>query len=368
MKINQPWSQVSEKLLRIPRHAYHQEQAERVEELLLRERLRDVESTGSEDNTDGNPEATIRGQSSGTKSVTNRHFPVTPAISGNHCTIRQKDGEYIPHARKKLHQTTITEGGTDDEAGLLDVACTHVDTTQDESGQRESAETKGSRVGELAFGHGTVQTRLEFTTEGRETVFGGVDVGQRTIAKASGRAGDLLFLMGHLRVSTRTVGRVGGRSVGGLLLQRVIVDRRLSSRHGDGRDWFLSQGSVYNEREIRTSAGVCSSASETSGEGKNGRDGRMEEARKKKSGRQGKLQPCWEGTQTQAGANANKARGDRETRPSQRNDGQIKERRWQVGNNPGKGSQRKHTLAGAYLMGTGQRSRLTGTVTFEWGE
>lgn len=60
---------------------HHEEQAERVSEhgqiaVLAHQGFLDLEATRGEDNADRDPETTVRGQSSGTKSVANSHFPV----------------------------------------------------------------------------------------------------------------------------------------------------------------------------------------------------------------------------------------------------------------------------------------------------
>lgn len=145
----------------------------------------DVEATGGQDNSEGDPETTIRGQSSGTKSVTDSHFP---------------------HAGKQLNETTITESQSDDNVGSGDVASTHVDTAQHERGEGESTQTQRSRVGKLALLNRLVQTGLELSSEGREVVLGRIDLGQRTIAKASGGLGHFVFLVGHLRGELRSIG------------------------------------------------------------------------------------------------------------------------------------------------------------------
>lgn len=106
-----------------------------------------------------------------------------------------------------MNETTICERETNDDVGLCDIASTHVDGTQDESGEGESAETQGSRVCKFATFDGLVQTGLELTTEGRQTRFGGIDLGQGTIAKAGSGRGDLMLLAGHggMRGSIRGV-------------------------------------------------------------------------------------------------------------------------------------------------------------------
>lgn len=63
----------------------HQEQThgviEEVGTTILLERRHDFEAARSQDNSEGNPETTIRGQSSGTKGVTDGHFPSAKRVS-----------------------------------------------------------------------------------------------------------------------------------------------------------------------------------------------------------------------------------------------------------------------------------------------
>lgn len=78
VKMNQPWD-----LLvgcswweGVKVGAYHQEQTHRGQELVLQGRL-DLEPTGGQDDSEGEPETTIRRQSSSTESVSDSHFPVS---------------------------------------------------------------------------------------------------------------------------------------------------------------------------------------------------------------------------------------------------------------------------------------------------
>jgi hypothetical protein len=64
---------------------YHQEETHGVIEFggVIRgcaKRLFDLESTGGQDDSESEPETTVRGQSSGTESVTNSHFPRTRIV------------------------------------------------------------------------------------------------------------------------------------------------------------------------------------------------------------------------------------------------------------------------------------------------
>lgn len=61
--------------------AYHQEKTHGVIEFgritaCLAESLANLEPTGGQDDSEGDPETTVGGESSGTKSVTDSHFPI----------------------------------------------------------------------------------------------------------------------------------------------------------------------------------------------------------------------------------------------------------------------------------------------------
>jgi hypothetical protein len=56
----------------------------------------------------------------------------------------------LPHASKQLNQTTITKSEGNNNVRVSDVTRLHVDSTQDESGEGESGQAQGSRVGEFA--------------------------------------------------------------------------------------------------------------------------------------------------------------------------------------------------------------------------
>lgn len=75
---------------------------------------------------------------------------------------------YVPHARKELDETTITESNCNDNVWLGNTSGLKIDEGEDEGGQRKSGETKRSWVGELALGSWLVKTWLELTTEGWE--------------------------------------------------------------------------------------------------------------------------------------------------------------------------------------------------------
>lgn len=63
---------------------YHQEQTEGIVEfggVCGQQFVFDLKSTGGQNNGEGEPEATVRGQSSCTKSVTDSHFPANATVS-----------------------------------------------------------------------------------------------------------------------------------------------------------------------------------------------------------------------------------------------------------------------------------------------
>ena len=134
---------------------------------------------------------------------------------------------YLPHAGKKLDKTAISECSSDNQVGLCETTGTQVDTREQEGGQRESAETKRSWVGELA-GWRLVKTRLEVTTEGGKTNrVASVDVSERVAAVVVG----LALLHGYLRLASGVVEVVAvsiDRRVQGLLVDIVVL---LRSRH-----------------------------------------------------------------------------------------------------------------------------------------
>ena len=116
----------------------------------------------------------------------------------------------LPHARKQLHQSAITERETHDQVWRRQVASAHIDQAEYEGCQRESREPQRSWVGKLAVLDWLVETRLELTTESWKTlsVAVGIGVGKRSVAKASGGFGGLMLLVRH----------VVGEAVGLLLL------------------------------------------------------------------------------------------------------------------------------------------------------
>lgn len=116
----------------------------------------------------------------------------------------------LPHASKQLHQSTVSESDADNEVWLCDTAGAHVDQAQDKGGESESTQAQWSRVGEFAILDALVQTRLELTTESRETTgVGSVDMSKRAIAEFGGGDSSLVFFMGHLAAQATIGGIVG---------------------------------------------------------------------------------------------------------------------------------------------------------------
>ena len=117
-------------------------------------------------------------------------------------------GVYVPHASKQLHQSTVAERETHDQVWRAQAACTHIDQAKDEGGESESTETEWCRVGEFAVLDTLVETWLELTTEGGQTltITGSVLVGERTIAESCGGLGGLVLFVGHLAVDTGAIG------------------------------------------------------------------------------------------------------------------------------------------------------------------
>ena len=128
----------------------------------------------------------------------------------------------LPHTSQQLDETTVTESESDDNVGRGDTASVHVDGAQNEGGEGESAQAERSRVGELAFLDGLVQTGLELTTEGTEASLTGIDVSQRPITEASSGASNFVLLSRHLRLNGAIVGS-RRRSVAEVLLQSSVV-------------------------------------------------------------------------------------------------------------------------------------------------
>lgn len=211
---------------------YHQEQTEGVVEVLTAratQARRNLEPTGGQDDSEREPETTIRRQSSSTKGVTNSHFPAKALA---HATREPDRKKYIPHTSQQLDKTTITESQSDNNVGLSDISGTHVDCAQHESGEGESAQAQRSRVTELAALNGLVQTGLELTTEGTELSLSGVDVSQGSITETGSGASDVM-LVGELRLNggAASLGGVLRRNLADVLLEGTVVG--LGGRHDE---------------------------------------------------------------------------------------------------------------------------------------
>ena len=111
-----------------------------------------------------------------------------------------KDEEDIPHASEQLHQASVSKGNTDDQIGSTQPPCPHIDQAQDEGGQGESRQAQGRRIGDTTVLDLLVETGLKLSSEGRQTLFAISDMSERTVAKASGSFGGLLFVVGHLAI------------------------------------------------------------------------------------------------------------------------------------------------------------------------
>ena len=101
-----------------------------------------------------------------------------------------------------MDQASVSKGQSDDYIGSTQAPCAHVDQAQDESGQGESAEAQGRRVGDATVLDLLVETGLELSSEGRQALSAGgrVDMSERTVAEVSGGFGGLMFLVGHFAV------------------------------------------------------------------------------------------------------------------------------------------------------------------------
>ena len=115
---------------------------------------------------------------------------------------------HLPHASQQLYQSTVAKSYTDHQIRCTQPPCPHIDQAQDEGGQGESAQPEGCWVGNVAVLDLFVETGLEFTSEGRQTLIaaGGVHMSKRPIAETGGGFGGLVFLVGHLTLHAGTVG------------------------------------------------------------------------------------------------------------------------------------------------------------------
>ena len=113
---------------------------------------------------------------------------------------------YSPHAGEQLHQASIAECNAHDEIRRSQTAGAHVDQTKHKGRQGESAQSKGRRVGKFSVRDLSVETRLEFSSEGRKPFIAStrVDVSQGPIAEAGGSFGSLMFFGAYLAIHSRT--------------------------------------------------------------------------------------------------------------------------------------------------------------------
>jgi hypothetical protein len=178
----------------------------------------DVEAGGQDDGV-GDPEAAVGGERGGTKGVADGHFPVNSTLE----LVLNFQSSFpklsnLPHAGQQLDKTSIAKSERKDDLGEGHAIDTDVNERQDESRQGESRQTKGRRVGELAVGGRSVQTRLEFTTEGRES---------RRVASVHVRE----WVSSIIVWSTHN-GRV--RTVGVVLSHKLLVLNRVGVHCGGG--------------------------------------------------------------------------------------------------------------------------------------
>lgn len=115
---------------------------------------------------------------------------------------------HLPHASQQLYQSTIAKGNTHHQIRGTQPSCPHIDQAQDEGGQGESAQTQWCWVGNVAVLDLFVETRLEFTSEGRQTfaAAGSILMSKRPIAETGSGFGGLVFLVGHFTLHAGTVG------------------------------------------------------------------------------------------------------------------------------------------------------------------
>lgn len=66
----------------------------------------DVEAARSEDNAIRDPESTVRRESSGSKGISNGHFPIVRSALKKRLEKRE-DGLNLPHAGEKLYQSAV---------------------------------------------------------------------------------------------------------------------------------------------------------------------------------------------------------------------------------------------------------------------
>ncbi len=115
---------------------------------------------------------------------------------------------HLPHASKQLYQSTIAKSNTNHQIRCTQPSCPHIDQAQDEGGQGESAQTEWCWVGNVAVLDLFVETGLEFTSEGRQTLIAaaGILMSEGPITETGSGFGGLVFLVGHFTLHAGTVG------------------------------------------------------------------------------------------------------------------------------------------------------------------
>jgi len=197
-----------------------------------------LETAGGEDDAESDPETTIRGESSGTKGVSDGHFPVE---KGDQHQIRGEKksrssttaSPNLPHARKQLNQATIPKGDSHHDIRLRNPPRPHIDQTQHKRREGKSTQSQRRRVRKLTVLDLTVSTRLELSAKGWQARGAiGLGVSEGAIAETGGCLGGLVLLVGHFALDT-VVAHVGTGAV--LFVEPIgtaIVDGILEVRAG----------------------------------------------------------------------------------------------------------------------------------------
>ena len=107
-----------------------------------------------------------------------------------------------------MDQASVSERDTHHEVGRTQPSRAHVDQTQHKSRQGKRGQTERRRIGDVSALDLLVETRLELSSKGRQTlsVAAGVDVSQRAIAEAGGSFGCLVLLRAHLAIYASAIG------------------------------------------------------------------------------------------------------------------------------------------------------------------
>ena len=270
------------------KNAYYQVQSERVIEVPspgFLERGLDLETAGGEDDGEGEPEAAVRREGCCAEGVAHGHFPadhitcqrlremmhlpftnllilssaflkipilfpserfqltllisfVHPIAPSQQTSKQDREEERgkekgrernPPHPRKQLHQPTIPIRDPNDQIRFRQPPRLHIDQTQHERRQRERAQSKWCRVGNLPILHLLVETRLGLAAERGQPggLLVGVDVGEGTVAEPRRGFGGRVFVMRHVfcdmvcvvgivgEAAAVDVARVGGVGLGG---------------------------------------------------------------------------------------------------------------------------------------------------------